>query len=529
MTFRAPTQGAVEDDRRTTNELLALFGMAILAGVYFIVRPGTLWSETDSGVMAQAIRVVMNQAQLAPASLDAYYNGFGYQVVATAIVTYTGVSIQTLQQEIFPVDSALVVLPAWALYRELTGSARIATLSVLLLLIVPEHLFAVLRGSHERLDRAFLMTALWLLVRSLRVRSVPREYIAHVALVLVMTWGLIATNALFGMSLVAALLTALAASWLARLFVPRLRDVAKQSIRLLGWTSAASALLAYLFVVFVYPPILPTLRDLGAIPERLINLMLQGGGGFDPYGGILAAWVSPTAYLLLSLTDFVMLGASAIFWLWLGWRWLRGGRPESLGLWVLWLLFAAFAVQGVASVVSDRTGSLAANVQYRWFAVFATLAAPMVALALSRWRPGPMLVRMAVAGVASVLVAAASVGALVKSTLDPTFSNGWIFYTAPEVEGLIWVTSTWPGMRVWVGPDPRLTTAYEMVVGGLSHTDVWDIEELDSDTPLFMVSDVIREQSQRLDSPIPTVASTNLLYDNGEVQVYRVRETSLAP
>src|SRR6185503_19054635 len=180
MTFRAPTQGAVEDDRRTTNELLALFGMAILAGVYFIVRPGTLWSETDSGVMAQAIRVVMNQAQLAPASLDAYYNGFGYQVVATAIVTYTGVSIQTLQQEIFPVVSALVVLPAWALYRELTGSARIATLAVLLLLIVPEHLFAVLRGSHERLDRAFLMTALWLLVRSTRVRSDPREYSADV-------------------------------------------------------------------------------------------------------------------------------------------------------------------------------------------------------------------------------------------------------------------------------------------------------------------------------------------------------------
>jgi len=84
-------------------------------------------------------------------------------------------------------------------------------------------------------------------------------------------------------------------------------------------------------------------------------------------------------------------------------------------------------------------------------------------------------------------------------------------------------------MRVWVGPDPRLTSAYEMVVGGLSHTDVWDIEEPDSDTPLFMVSDVIREQSQRLDSPIPTVASTNLLYDNGEVQVYRVRGTSLAP
>jgi hypothetical protein len=529
MAARARVKGAVDDDRRTSNELLALVGIAILAGVYFVLRPGTLWAETDSGFMAQAIRVVMNQAQLAPVNPDTYYNGFGYQAVAMAIVTYTGVSIQTLQQEIFPVVSALVVLPAWALYRELTGSARIATLAVLLLLIVPEHLFAVLRGSHERLDRAFLMTALWLLIRSVRVRSEPRQYLAHVALVLVMTWGLIATNALFGMSLVAALLTALALSWLARLLVPRLRDVATKSIRLLGWTSAASALLVFIFVVFVYAPILPTLRELGAIPERLINLVLQGGGGFDPYAGILAAWVSPTAYVLLSLTDFVILGASAIFWLWLGWRWLRGSLPESLGVWMLWLLFAAFAAQGAASLVSDRTGSLAANVQYRWFAVFAGLAAPMVALALSRWRPGPWLVRVAVVGVAAVVVAGASVGALVKSTLDPRVSNGWIFYTAPELEGILWVTSRWPGMRLWVGPDGRLTAAYEMVVGGLSHADVWDVEEPEPDTPLFMVSDVIRAQSKRLDQPIPVLDSTNLVYDNGEVQINRVRPTSPVP
>ena len=529
MTARAPENGAADDDRRTSNELLALLGLAILAGVYFVVSPGSLWAETDSGVMAQAIRVVMSRAQLAPLTPDAYYNGFGYQAVAMAIVTYTGVSVQTLQQEIFPVVSALVVLPAWALYRELTGSARIATLAVLLLLIVPEHLFAVLRGSHERLDRAFLMTALWLLVRSVRVRGDQRLYVAHLALVLVMTWGLIATNALFGMSLVAALLTALVLSWLARLLVPRMRDVATKSIRLLGWTSAASALLLFIFVVFVYPPILPTLRELGAIPERLINLVLQGGGGFDPYAGILAAWVSPTAYLLLSLTDFVMLGAAGIFWLWLGWRWLRGGRPESLGVWVLWLFVAAFGAQGAASIVSDRTGSLAANVQYRWFAVFAGLAAPMVALALSRWRPGPRLVRFAVVGVAGVVVAGASVGALLKSTLDPSVSNMWIFYTAPEVEGVVWVTSRWPGMRLWVGPDGRLTAAYEMVVGGLSHADVWDVAEPEPDTPFFMVSDVIREQSQRLDEPMPALASTDLVYDNGDVQINRVRPGTRGP
>ena len=194
-----------------------------------------------------------------------------------------------------------------------------------------------------------------------------------------------------------------------------------------------------------------------------------------------------------------------------------------LGVWMLWLFFAAFAAQGAASILSDRTGSLAANVQYRAFAVFAALAAPMVALALSRWPPGPRLVRLAVAGVAAVVVAGASVGALVKSTLDPTVSNKWIFYTAPELEGIVWVTSRWPGMRLWVGPDDRLIAAYEMVVGGLSHADVWDLQDPEPDTQFFMVSEAIREQSQRVDEPIPALASTNLVYDNGEVQVDRVR------
>lgn len=523
MNSQAALAGGANPERRTYLEVLALFVVALLAGAYFVLRPAGLWAETDSGLMSQAIRVVINRAELAPETLDAYYNGFGYQAISIAIVMFTGVSIPALQQTIYPLISAVLVLPAWALYRELTGSARIATLAVLLLLLIPEYLFAVFRASHERFDRAFLITALWLIIRSVRVRDEPRLYTIHVGLFLLMAWGLIATNALFGMSLVAALVTALAASWIARRLLPGLRDVATRSIRLLRWTSAAAALLVLLFVLFVYPPILPTLRELGAIPGRLVNLILNGGGSFDPYSGILAAWVSPTAYLLLSLVDFVILGASTLAWLVLGVRWLRGGRPASFGVWMLWLFVGAFAAQGAASILSDRTGSLAANVQYRAFAVFATVAAPMVALALSRWTPRPWIARAALATVAAVVVAAASVGGLVKSTLDPTVSNKWIFYTGPEMDGLVWMQANWPTSSAWVGPDDRLLAAYEMTIGGLSHSDIWDLDEPDPGTRFFLVSEPIREQSSRLDEDVPGVVSSNIVYDNGDVQIYRTR------
>jgi hypothetical protein len=523
MTFRALRGVLSEGDRRTLVELAALLVMALLAGAYFVLRPGGLWAETDTGSMSQAIRVVTNNAELAPQTVDAYYNGYGYQVVSMAIVAFTGLSIQALQQDVFPLISALLVLPAWALYRELTGSARIATLAVLLLVLVPEYLFAVLRGSHERLDRAFLLTALWLLVRSVRSRDDPFMHRAHMALVLLMSWGLIATNALFGMSLVVALVSALILSWVARRIRPNLRPFATDSVRIFGWSSAASAVLVVVFVVFIYPPILPTLRELGSIPARLINLILTGGGGFDPYAGILAAWVSPLAYLALSMVDFILLISSALVWLWFAVRWLRGGRPESFGIWALWLFYAAFAAQGAASIAIDRTGSLAANVQYRAFAVFATVAAPMVAVALSRWRPGPRIKKLALTS-AAIAVAAASVGALVKSTLDPNVSNKWIFYTASEFEGLVWVQVHLPNTPTWIGPDDRLQAAYEITIGGLSHSDVWDMDEPDRGTASFLISGEIREQITRLDETLPDLEATNIVYDNGDVQLYRLRQ-----
>jgi hypothetical protein len=505
---------ARSDDSRTRQELLALLGLALVAAIYFVVRYGGRWSEADSGALTQAIRVVVDSAQLAPNASGMYQNGYGYQAVSMAIMAFTGLSVETLQQMVYPLVSAVLVLPVWTLYRELTGSSRVASLATLLLLLVPEYLFAVLRASHERLDRAFLFTALWLLVRSLRFRGDPARFTAHLGLVLLASYGLIATNGMFGMSFVLAIATALAISSLARRAPDGVRDHAIAATRLLRWVSAAMVMLVAIFVLFVYPPFGESLRILSAIPGTLVRLIVSGGV-VDPYAGVLTAWVSPVVYLLLSMVNFLMLGASALVWLWLGWSWFRGRRRSSVGMWMLWVLYAAFAVQGAASILSDRTGSLTGNVLYRVFAVFATMAAPLVAVALSRWHPRPWLRNVAVAA-----VAAAAVCAFLKSTLDPELSNKWLFYTAAEVQGLRWADDHQRSTTTWVGPDDRLAAAYQMEVGDPAGANRWDTYDLKPGTQSFLVSDPIRLQSARLGKVMPPLGSADVVYDNGQVQLY---------
>jgi hypothetical protein len=513
---RGPNEEPSRDDR-TLDYLLALLVFAALVGVYFVVRPGGRWAESDTAAMASAIRAILATGRLTPDSADVYGNGYGYQAVSVALLAFTGISVDTLQQVVYPVLSALVVLPAWALYRELTGSGRVATLATLLLLLVPEYLFAVLRGSHERIDRIFLMTTLWLLVRSLRFREQRATFAAHLGLVLLMVYGLIATNGLFGLSFVVAIATTLGVAVVGTRGPAGVRAHAAAATRLLQWTSVAAVLLIILFVA-VYPPFGNSLRELIKIPGSLIDLIINGGSGVNSYSGVLAAWISPAAYLVLSAADYVILLVSGLVWLWLGWSWLSGRRPSSIGIWMLWTLYAAFVLQGAMSVASDRTGALQGNVLYRAFAVFATIAAPLVAVALSGWRPRSWLRSIAV-----VAVAIAATTSVLKSSLDPTVSNKWMQYTAAEIQGLRWADGHQRSTKTWIGPDDRLPAAYELAIGNESARNAWDIGDPKPETQSFVVTNLLRLNSLRLGKPLPPLGTLNLLYDNGDAQVYRSR------
>ena len=162
--------------------------------------------------MTDAIRNVVRAGSLSPETGTLYPSGYGYQAVSTTILAYTGLDVRVLQQVAYPLISAAVVLPAWALFREVGGAVRVAAIGTLLLLLIPEHLFTLLRGSHERLDRTFLLLLVWFVVRRARIGKSPRSQ-PCTGRDRARPYGLVATNVLFAMSVAAALTMAALASW----------------------------------------------------------------------------------------------------------------------------------------------------------------------------------------------------------------------------------------------------------------------------------------------------------------------------
>ncbi len=498
-------------------ELLPLLGLGLVVGAYFVTRYDGRWAESDSGSMTQAIRSLVSTGHFETGATNLYSNGFGYQAVSTAILAFTGLDVVTLQQHLYPLISAVLVVPAWVLYRELTGSGRIAGLATLLLLVAPEYVFSISRASHERLDRAFMFIAVWLLVRSVRKRSDPARFRIHLALALVMAYSLICTNALFGMSFVLAIGTAFAIAWLATRLWPAVRMAAADASRLLGWTTVAAVVMIGLVTLIIYPPILYSIRALSVIPGALADLILNGGVSKNPYATLSSAWVSTGIFLLLSAANFALLATSVLVWIWMGWGWLRGRPPPTIGTWMLWILFAGFAFQGAAAIVSDRTGALQGNAQYRAFSVFATVAAPLVAYAVAR-RPRRPLRPILVA-----LVAFAAGTTYLKATLDPFASNRWLFYTDAEVQGLHWADANQRGSLTWIGDDDRLAGAWAMVAGSVSAGNGWDVGAPSATTRTFLVSEPMTFQFQRLGLTLPSLANASVVYDNGSVTVSRTR------
>lgn len=509
----APSRGAIGPSAP-----LLLLAFALLLGAYFVARAGPNWGEADTTGQTTAIRAVAGSGQLVPASGGAYPNGYGYAAVSDLLLAFSGLGLPALQRFVYPLLSALLVLPAWALYRELAGSARLAALATLLLLIQPEFLFVALRGSHERVLRALMLASLWLLARSFRLRDRPAHFALHVALFYLVAYGLVATNVLFGISFLAAIATAMGGAWLLGRWRAGPLELAGATAARLASVALALAGLGFLFVFYLYSPARHSLQALDSAIEKLLALLLTTQGGVSPYVQVAEGWSSLWAYFLLSAADYLLILVSAAVWLGFGRRWLRRGeRPASLGLWLLWLLYAAFALQGAFAILSDFTGALAGNVQHRAFPSFSIVAVGLVAVAAGRARlPGWGR------ALGAVVMGALAALAVLKATAEPALSSKWIFAAPEEVAALGWADGHSRYGATWVGPDERLATVYQISFGSPGQGNAWDIYEPDATTRLFLVSEVIRLHAPRRDLPLPAAVRENRVYDNGASQLHRL-------
>jgi hypothetical protein len=517
-TSAAPLDGHERDVVGTWVPAASLI-YALAVTTYFVVRADGHWAEVDSGQQALAMRSVWESGTIMPETGLLYPSGYGYAAVSAALLNVTGISVGNLQQIIYPLISSLLVFPAWALYHELTGSRRVAAFATLLLFIQPELLFVVLRGSHERMIRTLMLIALWLLIRSFRFRDRPGHFVAHVILFYLASFGIIAVNALFGISFITAIATAMALAWALGRWRRGLVTLGSRVAGRLTLVAFALAALGFFFIAEIYPPAGHSLRELNGLADKVGSLVLTTQAGSSPYTQVIGGWTSVTAYFLLSIQDYLLMGTSALIWLWQGLRWIRGSdQPPSLAAWLLWLLYAAFAFQGALAIVGDRTGVMGSNLQHRSFPSFAMVATPLVAAAICRWSPS-WWARL----VGGSVIAALAGLALLKATNEPSLSNKWTFYTPAELDALRWADAHHRDDVIWVGPDERLTTAFAAGIGYPSHGNDLNLYNPRIETRSYLITDIIRAQSARHGRPLPAVGSGNRVYDNGTAQWYRLR------
>ena len=504
-----------------------LLALALLLGLYAWLRYGGAFGHGDTSISTWAIRGILDSGRLVPEE-GAYPNGYGYQALVVHLSALTGLSLGVLQLAGAVLLMFWVVMPAWLAYREFTRSETAASLATLILLVQPEFLFPLLRGTHEKFTRGLMFLLLFLLLRSLRAKSF-RQVASLVAAFYLVAYALITFNNFFATSFMAAIGLALLLLWGMRRRTRMDNSGQSSLLRRMEMIILSLLVLAFLFTFYAYPPAQRQLRVMQSTAEQLSAVFLQvEEEPFNPYDPVLHGWISLPVYFLVSLANWLLLAGSALVWLWQGWRWFsRREPPEQPGL-LLWCFYGAFAFQGVLSIAVDTSGAIHGNMEHRMFPSFAMLAAPVMAGWLVTYRRRlPGLRRGRLDRALGVILGSLLVLAVFKATSEPLLSNYWTFYTPSEYRAVNWAEHALVDRSLWAGFNDRVATGYQISQNGRAlPLDLNTALPVSFGTRDFLVSEATRLHGVRLFSPLPLEADTHLTYDNGKAKIYHSRPRS---
>lgn len=503
--------------------LVLLVGLALLLGLYLLLRYGGYWGEGDTVYFTRAIYSIQASEELMLPE-NTYQNGYAYQALIVWLAAFTDMPLGFLQIVAAALLLAWVVLPAWLAYRELTRSELAASLATLILLIQPEFLFSLLRGTHEKFTRGLMFLCLYLLVRSLRVHLL-RLMALFIACFYLCAYAMISYNAFMASSFILAILVALGLVWLVGRRVANSRRVASPLVTRLFYVTFSLLVIAFIFIFYAYPPAQKLISTLLGVGDRLAMLALQvEDTASNPYQVVDAGWVSMPVYWLVSLANWLLLGLSLVLWLRQTYTWLvqRKARPIQHEI-MLWALYAAFAFLGVISILVDVSGAIAANLQHRTFPSFVMLAAPLAGVWLARKKPqSSPKAKMTLAGI-SLAIGVLMVLSALKATSEPLLSNTWLFYTPAEAQAVRWAEDNLQQLSLWTGPSGRISDGYSIRENGRELSLELDPYVPAISTHDFLISIVTRLQAQRQGALLPVQADDLITYDNGTTQIHHRR------
>lgn len=533
------TGGWLHDNKSSWTEesrlaLLILTGMTYVA--VFVVGFGGLWIENDTGAFSSStLGVLATGSVLSPTG---YPNGFAYQGWLAVLSSVTGLPVPTFNTVVMPfLGVILLVVSSYLAYRELTTSKRAAGLAVLIMLAVPDVMFTVQRGNHEKLNIAFIMGALYVLMKTYRMAR-EKSSITHVipwlAAFYLLVWANASANDYFGSSFAAALTLTWAGIWIARRRV-HLTDAQPEEVpRLLsrlGLVVAGSWILAWVFMAYMYPPAAATdLPLLHSAWTRVLHLFATFHTSSNPYVQAASIWASGSIYTGLSIFRWVLFLASLATWAYLTWQAVKKRAPLAWRELMLLALYTAFAGLVALSIPIDLVGlNAGTNLEVRNFTYFALLAAPVAAAGLDRilYAAGAsrqvMVQRRRRATVLGVLLVVLIMAGTWKADLEPVVSNLWMFYHPAEVQAVraFWYHSR--NQTLWSGPDDRLAdvaTAWFVQDPNGNTVEGYRSNRLTRD---FLVSPTIEAdiRAYRVAAPWTSLGNKDLVYDNGGAQIFR--------
>ena len=505
-------------------QLALLLGAVLVVALYALARYGSRWGETDTASYTQFLRAMYSEGRLMPESV-AYPNGYGYTVLGVFLAYIGGGSLPNLQLYASALLAIWVVLPAWLLYREFTSSSRAATLASVILLIQPEFLFPILRGTHEKFTRGLMFLCMYLLLRSFRSRENLRLFAAFILAFYLCAYALITFNNFLATSFIIALGLALVLIWLARRRLASTASLSTPTFRRMGYVILSLLAVAFVFTFYAYPPAQLQIQVLRSIGDRLAALFLQvETAATNPYITISEGWVSLPVYFIVSLANWLLLVFS--FTIWLGqsfYLYIRRQPINKQSELLLWAFYGAFALQGILSIVVDISGAIASNMQHRIFPSFAMIAAPLAASWLVQWRSRHAWARWVFRTGLWLGISILALLSTLKALNEPLLSNKWVFHLPAEMQAVRWADQYLINRSMWTEFDERI----EAVIG--IRTDlsglkvVLDQFEAETTTRDFLVSTVTRLRSLRLGQPLPIEADSLITYDNGQAQIYHLR------
>lgn len=512
---------------KTITQFLLLMTVGFLIVDYVVLRRGRHWGEVDTRFVTLAIKGMYESGKLVPDDGSLVYPaGYAYQVISTFILNITGISLSNLQIYGGAFLSLWLILPAWLAYRELTGTNKGAFLATLFIIIQPEFLFPILRGTHEKFTRGLMFLCLYLLVRSIRSRRDILNFSGFVITFYLATFAMITFNNLMATSFIATLAIALLVG-LGMFFYNRGENTnVNLPFRRLIFAIVVSIILSFVFTFYAYRPAVHNIYLMQSVWDRLAALFLDVETvSTNPYAVIGTSWVNIPTYILVSLSNWILLFISVVIW---GKQLVdlikKSDQPSSEADQLLWSLYSAIAVISAVSILVDVSGAIASNLQHRVFPSFAMLASPMVAKWLEKryarkHRSFVFLERVAL----MVLVGFVSVLSVFKASNEPLLSNKWLFYTTPEVQAVEWAEENLTSGVLWAAHDERVHAGL-VVSRGEAVSDIEiDQYSVEPSTTDYLISDVIRSRSIRLGLPLPIDFDSYVIYDNGQAQIYHKR------